>query len=68
MTFSNQWTYLVDECLFRGPQVQEILNSITKAVKEIMRDRGYAAIICYLDDFLIIYIACTFSEYIQALS
>ena len=60
-------TYMIDERLpFGVKKSPQIFNSITQAVREMMKHRGYNTIICYLDDFLIV--AQTFSECMQALN
>ena len=63
----KHYTYLIDERLpFGARKSPEIFNSITQAVREMMKRKGYDTIICYLDDFLIV--AQTHSECIQALN
>ena len=63
----KHYTYLIDERLpFGAKKSPQIFNSITQAVREMMKRRGYNTIICYLDDFLIV--AQTFSECMQALN
>ena len=61
------YMYLIDVRLpFGARKSPEIFNSITQAVREMMKRKGYDTIICYLDDFLIV--AQTHSEFIQALN
>ena len=63
----KHYTCLIDERLpFGARKTPEIFNSITQAVREMMKRRGYNTIMCYLDDFLIV--SQTYSECLQALN
>ena len=63
----KHYTYLIDVRMpFGAKKSPQIYYSITQAVREMMKRRGYNTIICYLDDFLIV--AQTFSECMQALN